>query len=249
MSALTEAIESRRFLVGTLVSIASSALVDALSQSGLDWLFFDLEHSVLTLAETQTMIQSMHPGCLSFIRLEDPGAVYVKKALDTGCSGIIVPQVNSTEIARAIVAAGKYPPLGARSVGLGRNLGYGSALTEKVKTENDRTAIVLQIEHRDAVEAVEEIAALEGVDGLFIGPYDLSGSFGIPGNIDDSRVQTAIQRVIEAGRQQNKPVGIFVPNAESARKQLAKGITFVAVGADVARLVTATKAMCTNVRQ
>ena len=249
MSALTEAIESRRFLVGTLVSIASPALAESLSQSGLDWLFFDLEHSVLTLAETQTMIQSMHPGCLSFIRLEAPNPVYVKKALDTGCSGIIVPQVNTPEIARAIVAAGKYPPFGARSVGLGRNMGYGSALAEKVQTENERTAIILQIEHQDAVKAVEEIAAIQGVDGLFIGPYDLSGSFGIPGHIDDTRVQHAIERVIETGRQQNKPVGIFVPNAETARKQLARGAAFVAVGADVARLVTATKTMCTEVRQ
>ena len=249
MSALTDAIKIRRFLVGTLVSIASPALAEALSQSGLDWLFFDLEHSVLTLAETQTMIQSMRADCLSFIRLEAPSPVYVKKALDTGCSGIIAPQVNSTEIARAVVAAGKYPPSGARSVGLGRSMGYGSTVAEKVQTENDRTAIILQIEHKDAVEAVEEIAALEGVDALFIGPYDLSGSFGIPGNIDDHRVQKAIERVIEAGRQQNKPVGIFVPTPEAARKQLAQGATFVAVGADIARLVTATKAMCTDVRQ
>jgi len=249
MNLLAEAIKNRGSLIGTLLSVASPSVAEALSASGLDWLFFDLEHSVMSLAEVQAMIQGMHEKCLSLIRLEEPGTVFVKKALDTGCAGIIVPQVNSAATAKAIVNAGKFPPLGGRSVGLGRSLGFGTTLADGVRTENERTSIIVQIEHITAVESVEEIAAVEGIDGLFIGPYDLSGSLGIPGQVIDPRVQNATDRTIAAGKKVGKPVGIFVGTAEAARKEIARGIKFVAVGADILRLVTATRAMCEEIRR
>lgn len=248
MSIVTEAIRSRGFLIGTLVSIASPVLAEALSRSGLDWLFYDLEHSVMNLMEVQTMIQAMDERCLSLIRLEEASPVYVKKALDTGCSGIIVPQVNSVGTAKAVVAAGKFPPLGARGMGLSRCFGYGMTLQERIPTENARTPIIVQIEHMDAVHCVEEIAEVEGVDGLFIGPYDLSGSLGIPGNTADPKVQEAIERTIQAGRAVNKPVGIFADSVAVAKRELARGVSFVAVGADVLRLVTATQEICKDIR-
>lgn len=248
MTLLTDALKSRGSLIGTLISVPSTAIAEALSTSGLDWLFFDLEHSVMSLAEVQAMIQAMRGECLSFIRLEDALPVYVKKALDTGCSGIIVPQVNSAAIARAVVAAGKFPPVGSRSVGLGRALGYGTTLAEAVRADNERISIVVQIEHVAAVEAVDEIAAVEGVDALFIGPYDLSGSLGIPGQVNDARVQSAIDRTVAAAIKVGKPAGIFVGTADAARKAIERGIRFVAVGADLLRLAGACKSMCEEIR-
>jgi 2-keto-3-deoxy-L-rhamnonate aldolase RhmA len=248
MSDLSNAIRDRHYLTGTLVSVASPPLAEALSRSGLDWLFFDLEHSVMSLADVQTMIQAMDPSCLSMIRLEEPLPVFVKRAMDTGCSGVIVPQVNSPELAEAMVSAAKYPPQGGRSVGLGRSLGYGATLAQGTVGENERTSVVVQIEHQDAVAAVREIAAVEGVEALFVGPYDLSGSFGVPGQVGDPRVQAAIEEVLRAAADAGKPAGIFVGNADAARKELARGFEFVAVGADISRLVAATRSMCEEVR-
>lgn len=248
MSELVTAIAQRSALLGTLVTVGSPAMSEALSASGLDWLFFDLEHSVLDLAAVQGMIQAMRPGCLSFIRVEEPAGVYVKRALDTGCSGVIVPQVNSVAIAQAMVQAAKFAPLGARGVGLGRAVGYGASLSEGLKRENQRTALVVQIEHVDAVEVVSDIVALEGIDAVMIGPYDLSSSLGIPGEIGDSRVQQRIQKVLETARSANKPAGIFVGSAEAARREIARGFTFVAVGSDLTHLTGATSALSAAVK-
>jgi 2-keto-3-deoxy-L-rhamnonate aldolase RhmA len=248
MNELVAAIADRGALLGTLVTVASPAMSESLSATGLDWLFFDLEHSVLDLAAVQSMIQAMQPGCLSFIRLEEPAAVFVKRALDTGCSGVIVPQVNSVAIARAMVQAAKFAPLGARGVGLGRAVGYGASLADGLKRENQRTSLVAQIEHVDAVAAVDEIVALEGIDGVLVGPYDLSSSLGIPGEITDPRVQERIQRVLDAARKVGKPAGIFVGAAEAARREIARGFSFVAVGSDLTHLSAAARALCGAVR-
>jgi len=247
MNELIQAIQGRGALLGTLITVASPSVSESLSASGLDWLFFDLEHSVLDLAAVQSMIQAMRPGCLSFIRVEEPAAVYVKRALDTGCSGVIVPQVNSVAIARAMVSAAKFAPLGARGVGLGRAVGYGASLAAGLKSENQRTSLVAQIEHVDAVAAVDQIVAIEGIDAVLVGPYDLSSSLGIPGEVTDSRVQDRIQRVLDAARAAGKPAGIFVGSAEAARREIARGFKFVAVGSDLTHLAAAAQALCAAV--
>jgi 2-dehydro-3-deoxyglucarate aldolase/4-hydroxy-2-oxoheptanedioate aldolase len=248
MSDFTDAIGSRGPLVGTMVTLASPVLAEALSWAGLDWLMFDLEHSVMTLLEAQTMIQAMERGCLSMIRVEEPAALAVKRALDTGCSGVIVPQVNSLATAREIAAAGRYPPDGNRGVGLSRALGYGATLEKGVKEENARIAVIVQIEHVSAVEAVEEIVAVEGIDGVFVGPYDLSASFGIPGEVSDQRVLEGIGRVAAAARAARKPAGIFVSSSERAQAAVDQGFQFVAVGGDLPMLVGAVRNMCAAVR-
>lgn len=249
MSALSDALGKRGKLIGTMITVASNMVAEALSVSGLDWLFFDLEHSVMTLAEVQAMIQAMDRDCLAMIRVEEPSAIWVKRALDTGCAAVIVPQVNSIAIAEAVVAAGKFPPVGERGVGLSRAVGYGATLAQGVVEENARTSIIVQIEHKDALKDLDAIASLDGVDALFIGPYDLSGSFGIPGQIDDPRVQDAIERVIAAGRKAGKPVAIFLATAEAAAKELARGVSIACVGADVPRLVGATQDMMATLRR
>jgi len=243
MSELLDAIGARGPLVGTLVSVASPAVSEVLCAAGLDWLFFDLEHAVLDLAGVQTMIQALRPSCLSLIRVEEPAAVYIKRALDTGCSGVIVPQVNSVATAVAMVQAGKFAPMGARSVGLGRALGYGASLATGVQQENARTSLVAQIEHIDAVAAAPAIAALRGIDAVFVGPYDLSSSLGIPGDVGHERVQEAIQRVLDAARNACKPAGIFVATAEAAQREIARGFDFVAVGSDLGHLGAVARAL------
>lgn len=228
-------------LLGTLISINSCEMVEALSCSGLDWLFFDLEHAVYSIADVQKMIQAIRPPCLSFIRIQDPQPVYVKKALDTGCSGIIVPQVNSVKIAKSVVDAGKYYPLGARSVGLGRSTLYGSQLAKAIENDNSEKAIIVQIEHIDAVNDLNEILNIDGIDAAFVGPYDLSSSMGLIGDVQNTKVQEAIDKV--ASTLKNKKIigGIFVGSDQAIEKEVKRGFKLIAVGSDIIRIVSSCK--------
>jgi 2-keto-3-deoxy-L-rhamnonate aldolase RhmA len=238
LSKLRAAIESRKLLVGTLVSINSCELAEALSGAGLDWLFFDLEHSTVGLSDVQRMIQAVRPPCLTLVRIEQPEPVYIKKALDTGCYGIIVPQVNTPEIAQLVVDAGKYAPLGNRSVGLSRSVSYGRALASAVKMDNDEKSIIVQIEHAMAVENLEKIINVPGVDGVFVGPYDLSSSMGLIGEVKHERVQAAIDRIAISVRKKGLPLGIFVGSDDALGVERKRGFQFIAVGSDLLRLVS-----------
>lgn len=233
-------------LIGTLVTINSCELVEALMHAGVQWLFFDLEHGAYSLSDVQNMVRVVKPPCLSFIRIQEAQPVYVKKALDTGCDGIIVPQVNSAATAIKIVEAGRYAPLGQRSVGLSRSTAYGAGLTDAIQAHNREKSIIVQIEHADAVKNLEEILSVEGIDGVFVGPYDLSSSMGCIGQVQDERVQAAIGQVQAAAAAKGLISGIFVGNDQAMVKEAARGFQMIAVGSDCLRLIescrTSTKA-------
>ena len=231
------ATRQRRPLVGTIVTVNSPELVEAMSGAGIDWLCFDLEHSTLTVADVQRMIQAVQPPCMTLIRIESPQAVYVKKALDTGCDAIVVPQVNTEALAREVVEAGKYSPVGNRSVGLGRSTSYGARLASAVATDNDEKAIIVQIEHVQAVENLDAILGVPGVDGVFVGPYDLSSSMRRIGDVRHPEVQQQIGLIAERVRMKGLPLGIYVGNEEALGAASEQGFDFVAVGSDVLRIV------------
>ncbi len=223
--------------VGTIVTVNSPELVEAMSGAGIDWLCFDLEHSTLTVADVQRMIQAVKPPCLTLIRIESPQAVYVKKALDTGCDGIVIPQVNTAALAREMVEAGKYSPVGNRSVGLSRSTSYGTRLASAVATDNDEKALIVQIEHTQAVENLDAILGVPGVDGAFVGPYDLSSSMRRIGDVKHPEVQEKIGLIAERVRMRGLLLGIYVGNEEALGEASERGFDFVAVGSDVLRIV------------
>lgn len=219
-------------LIGTLLSLPAPAISEMLSSAGFDWLFIDLEHSSLTTADAQALLQAMRGTCRGVVRVAENSAVCLKQALDLGADGVIIPQVNSADEARQAVQWASYPPLGSRSVGIDRAHGYGATFGEYVARANDTTALIIQIEHIRAVENMDEILAVPGIDGVFIGPYDLSGSMGRLGEVQHPAVQEAILRVKTACRQRGMPVGTFVLGAEAAEAELASGVQFLAVGTD-----------------
>src|SRR5206468_8793453 len=143
----------------------------------------DLEHAPLSLERAQQLIQAVAGQAGTVIRVPWNDAVHIKRALDLGCDGVIVPQVRTAEEARQAVAAAKYPPAGVRSVGIARAQQYGMKLQEYVVSANDKVAVMVQIEHVDAVPHINEIIGVSGVDAIVIGPYDLSASMGRPGEI------------------------------------------------------------------
>lgn len=229
-------IAQRGNAIGTLVSLPSPSLTELLSKSGLDWLFIDMEHAPLSFSDVQAMIQAMAPSCQAYIRLPEASEYFVKQALDTGCDGIIVPMVNDAATARAVVNWAMYPPLGARSVGYGRSTLFGARLVDSLRGHNTSFSVFVQIEHKLAVERLDEIANVDGLDGLFVGPFDLSGSFGKPGEISAPEVQAAMTKVVTVANNRDLIAGIFAANDQSAMEATARGFSFLAVDADLPRI-------------
>lgn len=219
-------------LIGTLLTLPLPSIAEMCADAGFDWLFLDMEHGALDLHDVGRIAQTVNDRCPCVVRVPINDRMWIGKVLDLGVAGIIIPQVNSVEDAARAVFAAKYPPQGGRGVGVGRASNYGANLSRYLQTANDETALIVQIEHRDAVESVEPIASVAGVDALMIGPLDLSGSFGKPAQIDAPEVQAAIARVREFGMSRNIPMSLFCPDAERAQRALSEGYTLVPVATD-----------------
>lgn len=233
--------------IGTMLSTPSTEVADALAGCGFDWLFLDTEHGTLDVRDVVKLLAIVQDRVPALVRVPDTGEVAIKKVLDAGADGIIVPQVNSAEIARNVVLYAKYPPVGCRSVGIGRAHAYGASFGEYVETANASTSVVIQIEHRDAVEKVEEILQVPGIDAVFIGPYDLSGSLGCIGEVSNPVVTQAIDRVRAACRKAQMPVGIFAANAPTAQRLMEDGYDFINIGIDIALLGAAARSLLKEV--
>lgn len=236
-------------LVGTLLTLPTPSIAEMCAEAGMDWLFLDMEHGSLDLQDVQRIAQAVNDRCPCVVRVPINDRMWIGKVLDLGVSGIIIPQVNSVQDAERAVFAAKYPPQGGRGVGVGRATRYGANLSGYLQNGNEETAIIVQIEHRDAVENVEAIASVAGVDALMIGPLDLSGSFGKPAQIDAPEVQAAIARVREFGMARKIPMSLFCPDAERAQKALEEGYTLVPVATDNLIFLRAATAMVKMIQQ
>ena len=219
-------------LAGTIITMACPPIAELLSRSGFDWLFIDGEHGPLSTGDIQLLLQAAQPHCPCVVRVATNDEVHIKQVLDTGADGIIAPMVNDADTAANVVRLAKYPPLGKRSVGIARAQGYGDAFAEYLDRANDRVAVIVQVEHVDAVTNIDSILDVAGIDGVFIGPYDLSASMGKPGNIDDAEVQFQIETVRQACLARHMAMGIFGVDAPAVRLFLKQGYTLVAVGMD-----------------
>lgn len=237
MNSLRAMLKKQPTAIGTAITMGSTALSECISSTGIDWIFFDMEHSPIDYGDVQQLIQAMKPGCLSFIRMREASALCVKKSLDTGCDGIIAPRVNDKATAEMIVEFAHYPPAGQRSLGISRSSGFGGYVSEAIKTDNDRISIHVQIEHADAVDVVEDIASVKGLDGLYIGPYDLSGSYGLQGEIHSPIVKDAIAKILNTAQKNDLIPGIFCGNDEDAENARDLGFKFITTNADIARLL------------
>lgn len=226
-------------LIGTLVATASSEVVESLASLGFDWLFIDAEHGAFGPDQLIPLLQAAH-DCPCLVRIPGPDEAWIKKILDAGAAGIIVPQINSLEQAKKVISFAKYPPMGKRGVGLGRAHGYGKDFAAYLESANQDTVIVLQAETQAVLECIDDIVALDSVDAILIGPYDLSASLGVMGEITHTNVQTAIQRIKRAcDEQPSIQLGIFGVSAENVAPYKALGFTLLAVGVDTIFLQSA----------
>lgn len=240
----SEQLRSGEFpLIGTVISLPCPDIADALSRLSFDWLFFDLEHGNLNFQIVQQMVQATGGRCASVVRIPSQDEPFIKKALDIGVEGIMIPQVNTADEAERIVKLCKYPPEGTRGVGLARAQGYGTALLEYLQTANHKVSVIIQIEHINAVHAIDAILAIAGIDAVFIGPFDLSGSMGKLGEVSHPDVIAAIKQVVAACTKRGITSGIFLSTPQHAIAWYQEGVRLFAVGVDAALLINSAKSM------
>jgi 2-keto-3-deoxy-L-rhamnonate aldolase RhmA len=224
-------------LKGTIISLPCPQVAELLSGAGFDWLFIDGEHGPLSVGDIQLLLQAAQPHCPCVVRLAANDAVHVKQALDTGADGIIAPLVNDADTAARVASWARYPPLGTRSVGIARAQGYGASFASYMATANTQVAVVVQVEHIDAVANIDSILDVKGIDGVFVGPYDLSASMGKPGQVNDADVQHQIETVRQACLQHRVPIGIFGVDAAAVQPFVQQGYTLIAMGMDSLLLI------------
>jgi len=223
-------------LTGTLVSLASPEVCELLSHVGFDWLFIDAEHGAFNPQQAQSMLQAAAPTpCV--IRVPVGETVWLKKALDIGAAGVIVPQVHNSVQAREIIRHCKYAPIGDRGIGIGRAHKYGIDFERYLQKANDETAVILQAESAEAIDNIDDIVTLEGLDAILVGPYDLSASLGKPGEINDPVVQKAINKIIKSCKKANVSMGFFGVSAEAVLPYKEKGFTLLTVGVDTTFII------------
>lgn len=227
---------SGELLIGTMVTFALPEVSELLTEVGYEWLFIDVEHGPFDTRDAQMVLQGAGTGVPCVVRVANNDEVAIKRALDIGAAGVIVPQVNSAEQAAQVVRFSKYSPLGSRGVGLARAHRYGLKFQEYVDSANNEIAVVVQAEHIDAIENIEAIVNVSGIDAVLVGPYDLSASLGKLGQVDDAEVVQAIKRVTEVCLAAGIRLGIFGVSADAVKPYIDQGYTLITAGVDALML-------------
>lgn len=236
MIRLKERLAGNKVTIGSWVSLAHPSIPEIMAKAGFEWLAIDMEHSVIDLGQAQQLIQSIgSSGMVPLVRVGENNPTLIKRVMDAGAGGVIVPMVNTKDDALRAVGAVKYPPAGTRGVGLARAQGYGLEFDKYRKWLDTESVVIAQIEHIAAIDNIDDILGVDGIDATMIGPYDLSGSLGSPGNFKGKEYRKAIARYEEACVRHKKPMGCHVvqPDADAALEYLSKGYSFLAVGVDM----------------
>jgi 2-dehydro-3-deoxyglucarate aldolase len=239
-----------RTLIGCWLSLGSPITTEVVGVAGFDWLLLDAEHApndVLSLIPQLMALKDSSSAPV--VRPSWNDTVQLKRLLDAGCHNFLIPMVESADQARAAVAATRYPPQGVRGVSVSQRSNRYGAVPDYFARINEEIAVVVQIETRAGVAAAADIAAVDGVDCLFIGPSDLAAAYGHLGQPNHPEVQAAIAQVQAAARAAGKPSGILAPAEADARRYLALGMSFVAVGSDLGVLRMQTQALADKYRE
>lgn len=221
--------------LGTWQMIGNTSISEILCDAGFEWLTIDMEHTGIDVNDALELIRVIdRSGKVPAVRVSVNDHTLIKRVLDSGAKIIIVPMVMNGEEAKRAVDAVYYPPRGTRGVGLARAQGYGFGFEEYKKRFSDEAVVVAQIEHIDAVNDLEEILNVEGIDATIIGPYDLSGSLGHPGEFDRDDFKEALKKYEDISRKMGKPMGYHMvePTKENVGELIDKGYRFIALGFD-----------------
>jgi 4-hydroxy-2-oxoheptanedioate aldolase len=244
-----QALRNRTMQLGLWSGLSSHVTVEVLANAGFDWLLIDTEHSPNELPMVHSQLQAVARGATHpIVRPTWNDPVVIKRLLDIGAQTLLIPFVENADEARSAVAATRYPPLGirgyaaaARASDFGRIKDYPHACEEQL-------CVLLQVETPTALANIEEIAAVDGVDGIFIGPGDLAASMGHIGNISHPDVVAAIDAAIARIRATGRPAGILASDEKLARRCIEQGVDFIAVGSDTGLLARGAEQLAAKFR-
>ena len=232
---LRRALLERQVTLGSWIQIGHPACAEVLARAGFDWVCVDLEHGAIDLETTADIFRALGGfDCVPVARLPLNDPIWIHRTLDAGARGLIIPMVKTAAEAEAAVREAKYPPRGVRGFGYSRANLYGADFEAYIASANDEIAMVMQIEHKDAIANLDAILRVEGVDGVFIGPLDLSGSMGITGQLDHPHMTTVLETYRAACRAHKRSAGLHIvrPSDASIRRALDEGYTMLALGLD-----------------
>ena len=248
-NAFKQAILSGKPQIGLWISLCSNFAAEAVASAGFDWALLDMEHSPNEISVVLSQLQAFDSSSTTAIARpmwNDP--VVVKRLLDIGSPGLLFPMVQNPDEARAAVAASRYPPKGIRGVGTTHRANKFGRVTDYFDRVEEETCVLVQVETRHALDQVEAIAAVDGVDGVFFGPSDIAADFGKLGQAGDPEVWAAIDQAAKKVMGLGKAVGTLVTSAEKGAELLNQGFSFVACGSDLGLLARGADALLANVR-
>lgn len=237
MTLIKKKLQDGGVCIGSWLSLGSLETAEMMTRLGFDWIAIDMEHTALGSSDLVNLIRVISmSGAAALVRVGANDPFLIKRALDAGAQGIIVPMVTTPEEAEAAVSAASYPPRGTRGVGLFRAQDYGLGFADYKPWADENIFVAVQIEHRDAVPRLREILEVDGVDAFFIGPYDFSGSYGRPGEFDHPDVAEGlrqIQEVVSAGVAPASGIHVVEPEHYRLQKAVEDGHRFIAFSSDM----------------
>ncbi len=243
-NAFKRALVEGRPQIGLWSSLCSNIVAEIIGGCGFDWILIDTEHSPNELPNVMSQLQAMATGTATpVVRPAWNDAVIIKRLLDIGATSLLVPFVQNAQEARAAVSATRYPPAGIRGVATSTRASRFQRIKDYLHRANDEICVLVQVETRAGLDNIDEIAAVEGVDGVFIGPSDLAAALGHLGNPGHPDVQAAISDGLRRLKAKGKAAGILTSNEADAKRYLADGFTFVAVGSDTGLIAKGAEAL------
>jgi len=234
-SRLKQKLKDRELSLGSWLTIPHQSIVEILSSAGFEWLTIDIEHSAIDFQTVQNLIGHIQANDMeALVRVSKNDEVIIKRVMDAGANGIIVPMIKNAEEAKQAVSWVKYPPNGTRGVGLSRAQHYGKGFNEYNKWVNEEAVIIAQIEHIEGVRNLAEILDVDGIDGIIVGPYDLSASMNKPGMFYDDDVKEVLAEIDKVTLEKSKSLGFHVIESDHLKllEKIDKKYNFLAFSLD-----------------
>jgi 4-hydroxy-2-oxoheptanedioate aldolase len=230
-------------LYGPFMKSQDAAFVEVAGHAGFDFVILDMEHAPFTYANLQNLVMAAQlSGTVPIVRAQNSNDIFISKALDIGAMAVQVPHITNADEARACIAAAKFHPAGQRGMDpFVRASAYSSVPREKYFSQANETMVILQLEGKEAIGNLDEILEVEGYDILFIGPYDLSQSMGVPGQVSHPSVVGHMESIVQRAKEKGMVVGTFTDTLESVRMWRDAGIQYISYGVDVALFSDACK--------